>query len=247
MSSTVIGRLRRHPIWRDAPDATVRALAPLLREVPLSPGAVVLRAGDEARSIHLLVEGACRVFYPATERSAEITVKLFGAPAAFGDAESILQARWAETVEALTSGHVLICDAGAYFGVLQRDARVCFRQYWDVSRRFGVAIQTERAANMSSLVERVVAILLAYARQFGTQTARGVLIQHPLTHDDLARQSGSNKRSVVRALAVLFQSGALVRAGRSFVVPRIDALLAAASVPVPEVAFRSAERPWAEI
>lgn len=246
MSLNAIALIRRHPIWRDASDNAVRALAQHIRVVPLAAGDAILTGGDLARSIHLLVEGACRVFYPATERSAEITVKLFGAPAAFGDAESIMRTRWAETVEALTPGTVLICDATTYFDIMQREPRVCFRQYWDVARRFGIAIHTERAANTASLVEQVVAIVLAYARQFGKPTARGLLIAHPLTHDDLARQSGSNKRSVVRALTELFASGALERSGRSFLVPSIEKLLAAASVPVPEVAFQSAEKPWAE-
>lgn len=130
--AALIGKLRRHPIWTDAPDQAVRALAERLREVPLAAGDSILRAGDAADAIHLLVRGVCRVFYPATERSAEVTVKLFGAPVAFGDAESILKAL------------VLVCDAASYFDILQREPRVCFRQYWDVSRRFGIAIQTER-------------------------------------------------------------------------------------------------------
>ena len=69
-----VALIRRHPIWRDVSDSAVRALAQHINVVPLAPGDAILKAGDEAKAIHLLVEGACRVFYPATERSAEITV-----------------------------------------------------------------------------------------------------------------------------------------------------------------------------
>lgn len=103
----------------------------------------MLRAGEPAAAIHLLVEGATRVYYPARKDRAEITVKLFWAPAAFGDAESILRTQWAECVEALTPGRVLVQP------LPRSTSRSCgespasaFEQYWDVARRFGVAHRT---------------------------------------------------------------------------------------------------------
>jgi CRP-like cAMP-binding protein len=245
-SSETIGALRRHPIWKQATDRGVRALLAHARDEKFRPGQLILRAGQPARALHLLLDGAARVFYPATDASREVTVKLFWAPAAFGDAESILRVDWAECVQALTDVRVLIIDAEKYFRVMQSEPQVCFRQYWDVARRFGVAIRSERSANVDELRDRVVALLLAYAHHFGRSDERGVVIDHWLTQDALAVEVGSNRRSVVRILGELYRRGVIARAGRRFRVPSLEKLLAISTGPTPELSFRSDDAPWAE-
>jgi CRP-like cAMP-binding protein len=242
----LIRLVRTHPIWRQASDPAVRSLLAISKDVRFLPGDLVLRAEEPAEAIHLLVEGAVRVFYPATTQQAEITVKLFWAPAAFGDAESILKSRWAESVEALTPGRALIAPAEGYFRLMQREPTVCFRQYWDVARRFGIAIRSERQANLGELTERTIAILLAYAHHFGLATEDGVLIDFPLTQDNIGKQVGANRRSVVTVLSGLYDKKLLARVGRRFLVPDLDRLLAEAGEGAPALSFRSDARPWAE-
>jgi len=245
-TSELIGAVRRHPIWRHASDAGVRALLTKARDETFRPGQLVLKAGDEARALHLLVEGAARVYYPATDASREVTVKLFWAPAAFGDAESILRVRWAECVQALTPARAIIVEAAHYFAVLQQEPSVCFRQYWDVARRFGIAIQSEKSANVDELRDRVVALLLAYANHFGKPHDGGVVIDHALTQDALAVEVGSNRRSMVRVLGELYERGVLERAGRRFLVPSLEALLQVSTGPAPDLSFTTDDAPWAE-
>lgn len=238
--------VRQHPIWRDASDNGVRALCASAEEIRLSPGDHVLRAGEPAAAIHLLVEGATRVYYPARKDRAEITVKLFWAPAAFGDAESILRTQWAECVEALTPGRVLVTPAKKYFEIMRREPSVCFRQYWDVARRFGVAIHSERQANLAELMDRTIAILVAYALHFGRPEPRGTLIDYALTQDDIGKQVGANRRSIVTILGSLYKEGVLERRGRKFLVPSIERLLGSAESTPPNLSFRTEQLPWAE-
>jgi CRP-like cAMP-binding protein len=243
----LIRAVRTHPIWRDASEQSIRALTAIVRDVKLHPGDAVLSAGEPAEALHLLVEGAVRVFYPATDESAEITVKLFWAPAAFGDAESILRVRWAETVQALTPARVLVAPALPYFRLMQKEPSVCFRQYWDVARRFGVAIRSERASNLDDLRDRIVAILVAYANHFGVKRSDGVLIDFALTQDEIGKQVGANRRSVVSVLGALYEKKLLARAGRRFLVADVDALLATSRGPAPDLSFKTDDRPWAEL
>jgi CRP-like cAMP-binding protein len=247
ISAQLVRGVRTHPIWRDASEQSVRSLCAIVQDVQLAPGRSVLTAGEPAEAIHLLVEGAVRVFYPATDESAEITVKLFWAPASFGDAESILRVQWAETVQALTPVRVLIAPARDYFRLMQKEPSVCFRQYWDVARRFGVAIRSERASNLNDLRDRVIAILVAYANHFGSRGEGGTLIDHPLTQEQIGKQVGATRRSVVSILGELYEKGMLRRVGRRFLVPDVAALLEVAHGPAPDLSFKTDARPWAEI
>jgi CRP-like cAMP-binding protein len=238
--------VRSHPIWREASDPSVRSLIAASRDVRVMPGDKILTAGEPAKAIHLLVEGAARVYYPASGEQSEITVKLFWAPASFGDAESILRTSWAECVEALTPGRVLITPAETYFRLMQSEPSVCFRQYWDVARRFGIAIRTERQANLGEMTDRTIAILLAYAHHFGKDTGDGVLIDFPLTQEEIGKQVGANRRTIVTVLSGLYDKGVVVRSGRRLIVPSLEKLLAEAGAAAPALSFRTDDRPWAE-
>jgi CRP-like cAMP-binding protein len=142
---------------------------------------------------------------------------------------------------------VLIAPANAYFRLMQKEPSVCFRQYWDVARRFGVAIRSERASNLDDLRDRVIAILVAYANHFGRAVAEGTLIEHPLTQDEIGRQVGATRRSIVSILSRLYDEQVLRRVGRRFVVPDVVALLRLAQGPAPDLSFKTDDRPWAEV
>jgi CRP-like cAMP-binding protein len=245
--SELKGAVRRHPIWRHASDDGVVRLLRAAKDETFRPGQAVLSAGQPARAIHLLLDGAVRVFYPSKDGQAEVTVKLFWAPAAFGDAESILRTDWAETVQALTPARVLITDAAHYFRIMQSEPAVCFRQYWDVARRFGVAIHSEKSANLDEISDRVIALLVTYANHFGRAVDEGVLIDHAITQDDVATQVGSNRRTIVQVLASLYQKELLVRVGRRYLVPSVEALLASSKGEAPDLSFKTDDAPWAEL
>ena len=71
------------------------------------------RDGDPAQHIYFVLEGAVRVFYSATATRGSMTIKLFGAPSSFGDAECVLGTTYAENVQAIV--HSLILAVGGHY------------------------------------------------------------------------------------------------------------------------------------
>jgi CRP-like cAMP-binding protein len=244
--SELIGAVRRHPVWRDASEQGIRGLIAESQDTHFLPREPIMPAGAPAQRIHLLLEGLARAFYPARVHKVEITVRLFWAPATFGDGESILKATWASTIEALVPCRVLITPAPAYFRLMQREPSVCFRQYWDVARRHAVTLRTERAANLDDLEARVIAILISYANRFGVDDPRGRIIDHPLTQEQIGVQVGTNLRNVVRVLTRLYRAKLVLRVGRRYAIPSLDRLIAACTSPALDLSFRSDDLPWAD-
>lgn len=160
------------------------------------------------------------------------------APDSFGDVACAMRTPYRASVEAIMPSSSLAVEAGAYFAALQQDGRACFRQYWDLARRFSGAAQMERAALVTSVNERVVALLLAYAEQGGGEVR--------LSQEDIAQQVGSNRRSVVRAMELLYRSGGLERRGRRYGVIDRDKMLDAVAGTVPDMHGTADPAPWAE-
>jgi CRP-like cAMP-binding protein len=225
----LIGALRRHPLWAEASDHSVRAVLRFARDLTFRPGQYLHRAKEPADSIFLLLEGAARMFYPGPtpDMSTEITVVLFLAPAAFGDAEALGGVPWEETVEALTPVRALRLDIKGYLAVLKADPQLATRHYVDIATRFSIAIRRAQNTHFGDSNSRLAALLVSYANHFGKPLGNGeaILIDYPLTRDALAMQIGSNRRSVARALAELQTRKLLRRHGRKYVLASVAASL----------------------
>jgi CRP-like cAMP-binding protein len=248
ISSADIGAVRRHPIWRPASDQAVRRLLACSGDHRYARGELLLEAGQRAGSYYLLLEGSVRIFYPHQDGKIDVTVKLLSAPAAFGDAESIIRTEWSVSVEALTPARAIVTNAAEYLRLLQSEPAILFRQYWDIARRFAGAMQTEKASNFDELPAKIGAVLLAYAHHFGRAVpGKGVLIHYPLSQDRLAAQVASNRRSVVRTLSTLYRRGLLRRVGRRYLIPDPEKLVASFKARPSRLSLQTDETPWAEV
>ena len=238
--------VRRHPVWDGAGDAAIRHLSTGWRLLDVPAHEVIVAKGEPSTEVHILVEGACRIFYPGDEPGLETTIKLARAPSVFGDVAVMMRVPYTASVASVIESRSVAVDGRIYLQALQLDTRACFRQYFDLASRFFGAIQMEETALTGTLTDRIAAILLAYAAQFGRDDEDGLLIDARLSQDDLARLTGSTRRSVSRALAELYGTKSVIRRGHRFVITDTAALLTALERPVPDIVGQTPAAPWTE-
>ena len=79
---------------------------------------------------------------------------------------------------------------------------------------------TSRVGGLSTthLEERLYAVLSAVAREHGTPTEGGLMIEFPLTHEELSFLVGAHRVSVTKALKALRASGKVEQRGRRLVL-----------------------------
>jgi CRP-like cAMP-binding protein len=231
--------LATHPLWDTAPRELRELAATKMSVRRLRVGARVLSEGDPADAIHLLVDGCVRVFY-ATSDQAQITVKIFRAPAMFGEAEAVsgfvgTGTVWQETVQTVVPSTVLTTPVADYLALLARAPAIAMLHFVDVCERFSRCIGSERSTHEGSLDQRVLGLLAAYAKTFGDQRGRETIIDHKLSYDSLAMELGATSRTVARAIQRLSKAGRLRRAGHRFVL--IHGSVSPASERLSRIAF----------
>lgn len=237
-SPGTLGLLRQSPLWSSASDATLTRLLVGSRVVDRSAGQVFVIADAPADAIYLLCLGAARAYYPAKKAQPEATTRLILAPGSFNEVACATLRPNLESVEALVPSVAVAVDPRSYFLAVQREPTAAFRAYWDLALRLACASDLERAAYGNSVPERVIALLLAYARQ-----ANGDI---RLSQDDIAQQVGSTRRSVARTMERLYASGGLERRGHRYAVVDRHKLLALAAGGVADMISTAELRPWAE-
>ncbi|MCC7385361.1 MAG: Crp/Fnr family transcriptional regulator [Deltaproteobacteria bacterium] len=228
--------LRLHPIWAEANPAATAILKRGARVEVRTPGQVFMVEGQRSSDIFLLTRGSVRLLYPRSSRRPELTAKLLHAPGVFGDIASIVRAPSSANIQALTPCVAIVVDAPTYFAAMHADVRVCFHQYWNVALRLAGAAAFGKASATASVMDRVVALLLAYGHDQA---------DIELTQDDIADQVGTSRRTVVRLMESLYASGGLVRINRRYRITDVDKLLAVATPDLAPLSSRELETPWA--
>jgi len=82
---------------------------------------------------------------------------------------------------------------------------------------------TTRVGNIAitNIEDRLYRVLCNVAKAHGTQSLQGVVIQLPLTHEDLSFLTGAHRVSITRAMKALKKAGKIVLEERRLILPAL--------------------------
>ncbi len=201
-------------------------------------GEVLLQEAEPCRAFFVLVRGSVRVFYRSPAGN-EVVVKLFRAPAVFGEMECLTHIPYLETVAALEKSLALAVPRETLLAALHRCPVLTRNLLDDVAARLCIAAQNERALAFNPVEVRLANLLTTYVDFFGLPVAEGLKIRIPLTQDDLANGLGVARRSITRALKRWQAEGTLLKQGRHFVVADRRKLEQAADPSLLRIGYRT--------
>lgn len=111
--------------------------------------------------------------------------------------------------------------------------RVQFEELVLLHPKVGLQIIKTLSERISSLTDRVGSLAVAniedrlyrvlsnVAKEHGTKSAQGVVIQFPLTHEDLGFLTGAHRVSITRAMKALRKAGKILLEDRRLILPAL--------------------------
>ena len=131
-----------------------------------------------------------------------------------------------DTALALTVSCVLRISAADLRAVMNRHPAVALAVLDEVSHRLEEAQQSVRRLSGGTVEQRVAASLLVLADKLGEPRGGSILLQLPLTREDLAAMTGTTTESISRTLSKWRRAG-LIETGRRWISLTDRAALAA--------------------
>lgn len=213
--------LQQNPVFAEADPAALGRLVDASRAAHYPPGAVILSDGEQADRVFALDAGRVRVYHLAPT-GEEVVVKLFGAPAIFGEAEALGGYHYLENVAALEACDLLVIPVGAFVTFLQEDRHAAYRMLVDVATRLAIASYNEKSLAFHPSTVRLANYLIDYAQWTNPSDTKQWHIA--LTQDQMAAAIGVTRRSVAKDIADWKREGILQRRGGHYVVHDLEAL-----------------------
>ncbi len=193
----------------------VRAAA---RTKAIEAGQTFFREGDPAAAFFVLDTGSVKLTQ-LTPEGHQVVLRLLSPGDAFGGVAAFGGATYPITAEAVTDASAYEWPGEVMARLMERHSRLALNALKFVAGRLHELQVQYRQLATEKVERRVARALLRLVQQAGRRIESGVLIDLPLSRDDIAQMTGTTLYTVSRIVS-RFESEGLLEAGRQRVVIR---------------------------
>lgn len=202
--------------------AELDELASRASERNLSKGEILFVAGEQARGLFVVVQGAIRAFRGSGGREQVIHVEHAGATIA--EMAVFDEGPYPATAAADEDSTVLFIDKHDFQQFLLDHPHVGLSALKLLARRLRRHAELVESLSLREVGQRLARYLLVEARATGSRSERGLRVELGLSNQQIAARVGTVREVVSRALSRLQQEGLLEIDGRWLTIPDESAL-----------------------
>lgn len=196
-------------LGEDAADALIRAA----RTASFAKDSYLFHQDDPAERCYVLVRGSCRLSYLSVEGNQTV-IHLANAGDEVGLIAALPGATYPVSAQALQPCEALAWDGDAFRAIMAQHPALALRVLDVIAGRF-VALQRQFHALATERAERRIArAVLRLAHQSGRRVAEGVLIDLPLTRNDIAEMTGVTLHTASRVMSS-WEARGIIASGRA--------------------------------
>ena len=194
-----------------APDDCQRVIA-AGRRYEMPPGAFFFHQGEESIMLYVIVSGRVKLSQ-VTSDGQQVIVNYFGPGEGLGIVMALNELPYPLSAEAIEPCLALGWRRETMLDLMQHNAQLALNGMNMVGRRFAQMQNRFQELATQRVEQRVARALMRLVRQFGRRTEDGVLIDMPLSREDLAQMTGTNLYNVSRILSK-WEGEGLIATGR---------------------------------
>ncbi len=219
--------IRGFELFRDMTEDNLDAVLTTVQVRRLAPGDTVFEQGEAAREFFVLLNGHLKVMQ-ITKDGQQVVVRHVHPGDVFGIAKAIKRNDYPATAEAVTESLVLAWSASQWQDFVALNPALAVNALEAVGERLHEAHTRIRELSTEEVERRVANALLRMVRKAGTATEDGMLIDFPVTRQDIAEMTGTTLHTVSRLLSGWQDQGLVKSARRKVTVTNVDRLKAIA-------------------
>lgn len=203
------------PYFRSLDEASVAEVQRQFGQQHYPEGATIQLAGQEATRISIVGAGTVKLVR-STSEGRDIVLDMLTPGDHFGSLAQLGDRHYTETAIAHSECCILSTTAPDFARMLRSYPTVAIDSLEMIAARLRDAQGTIEQLSGYSVEQRVVRVLLNLATRIGVEHDGGVLINVPLSRQDLADMTGTTVESASRVMSDLKRQG-LIESGRRWI------------------------------
>lgn len=219
-SSNCIGKLW---VFQDIPREELMAIVKEATRRKMKKGDTIFIQGDSADEVFLVKAGRIKLT-KVLEDGTELMLDLRGAGNFVG--ENMFSEEGEYPVSAVCLEDTLTCGftRKQFEALVIKHPKVGLQVIKTLSER--ITWLTTRVGNLTvtNIEDRLYRVLKNVAKDHGSDSPKGVVIQFPLTHEDLSFLAGAHRVTISRAMKALKDAGKIILENRLLILPELGAV-----------------------
>ncbi len=207
--------LKGLPFFRGLGARDIARIDASFRDTGFEAGRIVVMAGKPVEHLYVVAAGKLVVVHPMPS-GQDVLMEVLARGDFFGSLSPAGDAAYPDIVRARTACCLLAISAQQFRRVLETFPKVALAVLEITRKRLRAAHETIQHLSASTAEVRISHALLKLADKLGTRGSSGILIQAPLSREDLAAMTGTTPETVSRTLSRLQRDG-WIEAGRRWV------------------------------
>lgn len=184
----------------------------------VAAGTTFFSEGDEARSFFVIRTGTVKLTQLSPE-GHQVVLRLIHSGDAFGGVAAFGGGAYPVTAEAVTDASVLEWPGEVMARLMERHPKLALNAVRFVAARLHELQVQYRQLATEKVERRIARALIRLVEQAGRRVETGVLIDLPLSRDDIAQMTGTTLFTVSRIVS-RWEGDGLLEAGRQRIVIR---------------------------
>ncbi len=217
LSPTCIGSLW---IFQDLDPDDIKALVHDALRKKLTKGQSLFLQGDPADEMFLIKGGRVKLS-KILKDGTELMLDIRKAGNFVG--ENMFSEEGMYPVSAVCLEDTLTCgfSRSQFEELVLKHPRVGLQIIKTLSERISSLTNRVGSLAVANIEERLYRVLSNVAKEHGAKSSRGVVIQFPLTHEDLGFLTGAHRVSITRAMKALKKAGKIILEDRRLILPAL--------------------------
>ncbi len=223
--------LARSTLFRDLPAEELEQVVAAAHTRSVEREGFFFHQGDAATALYVITAGQARLLQLAPDGN-QVLLNYVSAGGMFGGIAFLGEATYPVSAQAVSDCTAATFDGETMARLMQRYPQLAFNAMQHMAVRIQELQDRVRELATERVERRIANTLVRLAQQTGKKTAEGVLIDLPLSRQDVAEMTGTTLYTVSRTFSRWEQEG-IVDAGRERVLIRFPHRLVAIAEDLP--------------
>jgi CRP-like cAMP-binding protein len=185
--------------------------------------AAVFEQGQTATAFYVLLHGRLKVVQ-VTHDGQQVVIRFVNPGDVYGIAKALRREDYPATASALVDSVTLAWPADIWDDFMARHPAFATNVMQMMGQRLQEAHARVKEMSTEEVARRIAHAILRLVDQSGRQIEDGILVDFPITHQDIAQVSGTTLHSVSRVLSARESAGLVTVARRKIVVRDLKGL-----------------------
>jgi|Napbiome12C3dose_1001474.scaffolds.fasta_scaffold00004_49 CRP/FNR family transcriptional regulator len=193
------------------------------KRLSFKKGETILRPEDDPTGVFYLKKGYIRL-YSLSSDAQELTLIIFKEEDVFPLMWTINNTPNSYYVEAITNTELYQAPRAAFLKFIKHNNEILLELTNHILKRFSGVLNRMEYAIFGHAQNKVASIILICAERFGIKTDAGIIIQVPLTHQDIANLIGVARETVSIEIEKFQGKGLIDHQGKFLIIKNIRKL-----------------------